>query len=318
MPPEPGSRLEKALHSQSWARGPAWRPQRRCSGKRSRRLLRHPTNAYGLFSSIFVQRPPLPASPATVCAYLGTLSEKGRLRGTSLRPYVAAIGAQHRRLALEDPTSLTLVALARRGFAAFPADAALHCLRAALSGTTSRLLRYLASVAVGFLISARPASIAGITSDAVRLEPDAVHVYPGVQVWHIWPRPPGLYPHPDRRRARRGPPAISPATSGCFVMSVPPLIHFTRPLCGGRGWPPRCRLSRAPWHPLHPSVSTERGNHRCLRGWGAIGGHHAREQSCVHCGRPRHYLAPLVPPTPAARVFFHRFVPAARSLSEPV
>jgi hypothetical protein len=31
----------------------------------------------------------------------------------------------------------------------------------------------------------------------------------------------------------------------------------------------------------------------------------------------RHYLDPLVPPTPAARVFFQRFVPSSRSLPLP-
>jgi hypothetical protein len=64
------------------------------------------------------QRCALPASPATVCAYLGTLFGGGRLRGTSIHPYIAAIGAQRRRLSLVAPTSHTLVVMARRGFAA--------------------------------------------------------------------------------------------------------------------------------------------------------------------------------------------------------
>ena len=134
------------------------------------------------------QRCALPASPASVCAYLGTLFDGGRLRGTSLRPYVAAIGAQLRRLDLPDPTSHTLLALARRGFAAaddrrrsgapprsaaYPADAALHCLHAALRAVTSVALRFWASVAVGFLISARPASIDALNAAAVRLTPEA-------------------------------------------------------------------------------------------------------------------------------------------------
>jgi hypothetical protein len=67
---------------------------------------------------VSAQRIALPASPATVCAYLGTLLEGRRLRGTSIRPYIAAIGTQHRRLALADPTLHTLVLTARRGFAA--------------------------------------------------------------------------------------------------------------------------------------------------------------------------------------------------------
>jgi hypothetical protein len=118
----------------------------------------------------------LPASHYTVCAYLGTLFEGQRLRGTSIRPYIAAIGTQHHRLALADPTSHTLVLMARRGFAAadarlrtgaalrsaaYPAAAALHCLNAALRAPTSSRLQYWAAVAVGFLISARPASVVG-------------------------------------------------------------------------------------------------------------------------------------------------------------
>jgi hypothetical protein len=137
------------------------------------------------------QRPALPASLATVCAYLGTLFDGGRLRGTSIRPYVATIGAQHRRLALADPTSHTLVGLARRGFAAadarrstgaplrsaaYPAHAALYCLNAALAAASSAELRFWAAVAVGFLICTRPASLAGLTPDAVRLEPAAIQV----------------------------------------------------------------------------------------------------------------------------------------------
>jgi hypothetical protein len=140
---------------------------------------------------ISAERCSLPASPATVCAYLGTLFDGGRLRGTSLRTYVAAIGAQHRRLSLEDPTSHPLVAMARRGFAAadarrrigaphrsaaYPAHAGLHCLATALRAETFVTLRYWAAVAVGFLICARPARIPGLTPDAVRLSPDAVLV----------------------------------------------------------------------------------------------------------------------------------------------
>jgi hypothetical protein len=56
----------------------------------------------------------LPASPATVTAYLDTLFDGGRMCGSFFRPYVTAIGAQHRRLALADPTAHTLVAMAPR------------------------------------------------------------------------------------------------------------------------------------------------------------------------------------------------------------
>jgi hypothetical protein len=124
------------------------------------------------------QRSALPASPATVCADLGTLFKGRRLRGTSIRPYIARIGTHHRRLALADSMSHTLVVMARRGLAAadarrrtgapprsaaYPVDAALQCLYAALRAPTSLRLRYWATVAVGFLISARPVSVVGLT-----------------------------------------------------------------------------------------------------------------------------------------------------------
>jgi hypothetical protein len=87
------------------------------------------------------------------------LSEHSVRRRTASWDVFASLRCRHRgtALALEDPTSHKLVALARRGFAAadarrrrgvppwsaaFPADAASHCLRAALSATTPRLLWY--------------------------------------------------------------------------------------------------------------------------------------------------------------------------------
>jgi hypothetical protein len=101
------------------------------------------------------------------------------------------IGAQHRRLELEDPTSHTLVGLARRGFAAadarrrtgaplqsasYPPHAALYSLNSVLRATSSADLRFWDAVAVGFLICARPASLAGLTPDFVCLTPAAVQV----------------------------------------------------------------------------------------------------------------------------------------------
>jgi hypothetical protein len=84
---------------------------------------------------------------------------------------MAAVGAQHRRLALPDPTSHSLLILARRGFAvadarrrtgaplcsaAYPAAAALSCLGYALRSGSSADLRYWGVVCLGFLLSARP------------------------------------------------------------------------------------------------------------------------------------------------------------------
>jgi hypothetical protein len=279
------------------------------------------------------ERCALPASPATVCAYLGTLFDGGRLRGTSLRPYVASIGAQHRRLSLEDPTSHALVAMIRRGFAAadarrrtgapprsaaYPAHAALHCLATAIRAETSVTLRYWAAVAIGFLICARPASIAGLTPDAVRLSPDAVLVElrvfkygtsgyaPRVSIYI----PTSGEPDPVRRlfcllladAARPGDPwfcsrdlSLAAADGLRAVAAIaPPGTRYT----------PRSLRSGGITAAYAVGVPME----RIMRV-----SNHASTAVVL-----RHYLDPLVPPTPAARVFFNRFVPASRSLSMPV
>jgi hypothetical protein len=158
--------------------------------------IQHASASYQRLWELFVQfcrfahRCSLPASPDTVCAYLGSLFEGGCLRGSYIRPYIAAIVAQHRPLALSDPTSHSLVVLARRGFAAadalrrtgallrsaaYPAAAALSCLGSALRSGSSADLRCCGVVCLGFLLSARPASVLALTSDAVRLAPDAVN-----------------------------------------------------------------------------------------------------------------------------------------------
>jgi hypothetical protein len=129
----------------------------------------------------------LPEIPATISA---SFFEGGRLRSSSIRPYIAAIGAQHSRIALSDPTSSAPVVLARRGFAAadahhrasatlrstaYPAAAALSCLGSALRSGSSADLRYWGVICLVFLLSARPASFLALTADSVRLAPDAVY-----------------------------------------------------------------------------------------------------------------------------------------------
>jgi hypothetical protein len=78
------------------------------------------------------------------------------VRGQSIRPYLAAIGAQHRRIAIPDPTVRNLFQLKRRGFAAAdtrgrsgaPMRSAAYLAAAAVS--ESRVLRYWAVVSVCF------------------------------------------------------------------------------------------------------------------------------------------------------------------------
>jgi hypothetical protein len=278
------------------------------------------------------QRPALPASPATVCAYLGTLFEGGRLRGTSIRPYVAAIGAQHRRLALADPTSHTLVGLARRGFAAadarrstgaplrsaaYPAQAALYCLHAALRAASSVELRYWAAVAVGFLICARPASVAGLTPDSVRLAPEALQVE--LRVFKY-----GTSGHAPRVALHLPTAGPSDPVHRLFFRLLADALHVEE------AWFSLRSLSAATADGLRAVGAVAppgtRYTPRSLRSGGitaayAVGvpmerimrvSNHASTAVVL-----RHYLDPLVPPTPAARVFFHRLVPAPRGLPVP-
>jgi hypothetical protein len=275
----------------------------------------------------------LPASPATVCAYLGTLFEGHKLRGSSLRPYIAAIGTQHRRLALADPTSHNLVVMARRGFAAadarrrtgapprsaaYPAAAALHCLYAALRAPTSLRLQYWAAVAVGFLISARPASVVGLTPDAVCLSPEAVLV--------------------ELRVFKYGTSGHAPRVSICIPTSgeadpIRRLFHLLITSVSVPSLPWFCArdLSTAAAAGLRAVGAVAppgtRYTPRSLRSGGisaayAVGvpmerimrvSNHASTAVVL-----RHYLDPLMPPTPAARIFFNRFVPAPRALPVPV
>jgi hypothetical protein len=275
----------------------------------------------------------LPASPATVCAYLGSLFEGGRLRGSSIRPYIAAIGAQHRRLALFDPTSHSLVVLARRGFAAadarrrtgaplrsaaYPAAAALSCLGSALRSGSSADLRYWGVVCLGFLLSARPASVLALTSDAVRLAPDAV--YAELRVFKYGTS--GFAP----RVAIRIPTADESDPIRCL---------FRRLLAAFQGRP------HAQWFVQRDLLGATAAGLRAVGAIAPPGTHYTPRSlrsggitAAYAAGVPlerimrvsnhvstavvlRHYLDPLVAPTPAARVFFDRFLPAARVLPVP-
>jgi hypothetical protein len=267
----------------------------------------------------------LPASPATVCAYLGSLFEGEGLRGSSIRLYIAVIGAQNRRPALSDPASHSLVVLARRGFsaadarrrtgallrsAAYPAAAALSCVWSALRSGSSADLRFSGLVCLGFLMSARPASVLALTSDAVRLAPDAV--YTELRLFKHGAS--GFAP----RVALRIPTANESDSIRC---------HFRRLLAAFQGRP------HAQWFVQRDLLGATAAG---LRAVGAIapsgaqytprslrsGGITAAYAAGVPLERImrvsnhvsttvvlRHYLDPLVALTPAARVFFDRFLP---------
>jgi hypothetical protein len=219
--------------------------------------------------------------------------------------------------------------MARRGFAAadarrrtgaplrsaaYPALASLHCLHAALRATSSVELRYWAAVGVGFLICARPASLVALTSDSVRLAPAAVLVE--LRVFKY-----GTSGHAPRV-------ALSFPTDG---ESVPIRRLFVRLLGDATCREEPCfslrTLSAAAADGLRAVAAVAppgtRYTPRSLQSGGitaayAVGvpmerimrvSNHASAVVVL-----RHYLDPLVPQTPAARVFFDRFVPASRAL----
>lgn len=133
----------------------------------------------------------LPASPTTVSRYLGHLFDRNTVRGTSLRPYVAAIGTQHRRFGMDDPTKYPLVVAtrqdymandARRGLgpplrsALLPAEQAKVALRRALSYTSRNTLVRWGIIAVGFLLCARPTSIRSLRRCDVSFDLNVIKV----------------------------------------------------------------------------------------------------------------------------------------------
>jgi hypothetical protein len=57
----------------------------------------------------------LPASVETIGCYLGYLFRQGRVAGTSIRPYLAAIRAMHTRAGFPSPTEDPVIAALRAG-----------------------------------------------------------------------------------------------------------------------------------------------------------------------------------------------------------
>jgi hypothetical protein len=67
-------------------------------------------------------RCPLPASVETIGCYLGYLFRQGRVTGTSIRPYVAAIRAMHTRGGFPSPTEVPVNAALLAGYTRATAD----------------------------------------------------------------------------------------------------------------------------------------------------------------------------------------------------
>jgi hypothetical protein len=120
-------------------------------------------------------RCPLPASVETIGCYLGYLSRQGRVTGTSIRPYLAAIRAMHTRAGFPSPTEDPVIAALRAGYtratadrvASRPSSVALPAALGHLALTraiSSRRPTIDAAIAVGFLFAIRPMSISGLQS----------------------------------------------------------------------------------------------------------------------------------------------------------
>jgi hypothetical protein len=142
------------------------------------------------------------------------------------------------------------------------------------------MLRFWASVAVGFLISARPASMAGLTAASVRLSPEAVLVELKVfkngtsgsaQRVSLY-IPTAGDPDSIRRLFRR---LLSNATRP----DAPWFCLHDLSLAAAAGL--HAVTAVAPRHPLYSPLLAERGNQRRVRGRSSYEKDNAREQSRV-------------------------------------
>lgn len=64
---------------------------------------------------------PLPPTYSPVSGYLGYILDKGTMFGGSLRPYIGAVGNQHLRSGMKDPTKHPQVVATRQGYIAIDA-----------------------------------------------------------------------------------------------------------------------------------------------------------------------------------------------------
>jgi integrase len=126
-------------------------------------------------------RCPLPASVETIGYYLGYLFRQGRVTGTSVRPYLAAIRAMHTRAGFPSPTEDPVISALRAGYtratadrvASRPSSVALPAALGHLALTRairSRRPNIGAAIAVGLLFALRPMSISGLQSDDISLK----------------------------------------------------------------------------------------------------------------------------------------------------
>lgn len=136
----------------------------------------------------------IPATTATICAYLGYIYDRGSVRGGSIRPYIAAIAAKHRTLGLSYPTTSGQVSQTRRGFRArdagrnygppqrsspLPTCVASYALTQAFASMENEDflgLRRFGLLALTFLLCARPGSTRELQAQDVDPHPEVVAV----------------------------------------------------------------------------------------------------------------------------------------------
>jgi hypothetical protein len=120
------------------------------------------------------RRSPLPASVETIGCYLDHISREGRVTGSSIRPYLAAINTVHTRAGFPSPTKDPVIASIRVGYNRATADRAASrprsvalpsalgtlVVKAALRSRSPTPIT--AIVVVGFLPALRPMPIQGI------------------------------------------------------------------------------------------------------------------------------------------------------------
>jgi hypothetical protein len=134
-----------------------------------------------------IPRCPLPASVKTIGYCLGHLYSEGRVTGTSIRPYLAAINTVHTRAGFPSPTNDPVIASIQMGYnratadrvASIPRSVALPSALGALAVQMSLCYRRptpVTAIAVGFLLALRPLSIQGILPEDVTTAPDAVFI----------------------------------------------------------------------------------------------------------------------------------------------
>jgi hypothetical protein len=114
-----------------------------------------------------------PCFSSTIGCYLAHLKSRGRVTGTSIRPYLAAINTVRTRAGIPSPTKDPVIASIRVGYnrstadrvASRPRSVALPSALGALAVKMmlrSRSPTPITVIAVGFLLALRPMSIQGI------------------------------------------------------------------------------------------------------------------------------------------------------------